>query len=315
MTWRGSSLCRIVGDEAPLALCAAAAATMGRLTADVIARSPAFLNALKERELDLRGEHAKPPARSLHNTQGKTVCALAHDWRARAWFCLIVAGNKIAVMENLAATQDQFDSLDLSDNEIKKVECMAMLKRLTQLLLNNNRVNRLSEGLGKMLPKLETLVLTNNQLATLTELEPLAHVPTLTTLILTDNPVTHVKDYRAFVIAMLPRLKVLDYRRVKLAERDAAETAFRRTRRPQQLKGPGGASGETLAVESSNGADESLAPKAAPTAEQIAQVRAAIGAASSLEEVQKLERALKAGNFELIATAAAAAAAEAEAAE
>ena len=28
---------------------------MPRLTADVIARSPAFLNALKDRELDLRG--------------------------------------------------------------------------------------------------------------------------------------------------------------------------------------------------------------------------------------------------------------------
>ena len=102
---------------------------------------------------------------------------------------------------------------------------------------------------------------------------------------------------------------------MKLAEREAAEASFRRSRRPQQLKGPGGASGETLAVESSNGADESTAPRAAPTEEQIAQVRAAIGAASSLEEVQKLERALKAGNFELIAKAAAAAAAEADGAE
>ena len=75
---------------------------------------------------------------------------------------------------------------------------------------------------------------------------------------------------------------------MKLAEREAAEASFRRSRRPQQLKGPGGASGETLAVESSNGTDESTAPRAAPTEEQIAQVRAAIGAASSLEEVQKL---------------------------
>ena len=48
-----------------------------RLTADMIARSPAFINPVKDRELDLRG-------------------------------------NKIAVIENLAATQDQFDSIDLS---------------------------------------------------------------------------------------------------------------------------------------------------------------------------------------------------------
>ncbi len=76
-----------------------------RLTADMIARSPAFLNPLKDRELDLRG-------------------------------------NKIAVIENLAATQDQFDSIDLSDNEIRKVECMAVLPRLSTLLLNNNRISR-----------------------------------------------------------------------------------------------------------------------------------------------------------------------------
>lgn len=250
-----------------------------RLTADVIARSPAFLNALKDRELDLRG-------------------------------------NKIAVIENLAATQDQFDSIDLSDNEIKKLECMAVLKRPTQLLLHNNRICRISEGLGTALPKLETLVLTNNQLTTLTELEPLAHVPTLTSLVLVDNLVTKVKDYRAFVIAMLPRLKMLDYKRVKLAEREQAEGAFRRARRPAALKGSGGAGGETLAVEQPDDAPPPTAVRAAPTEEQVAQIRLAIGAASSLEEVQRLERALKAGNFEVIAKAAAAAqAAEADAAE
>ena len=62
---------------------------MVRLTADVIARSPAFLNALKDRELDLRG-------------------------------------NKVSVIENLAATQDQFDAIDLSDNEIKKVQASTL---------------------------------------------------------------------------------------------------------------------------------------------------------------------------------------------
>ena len=79
------------------------------------------------------------------------------------------AGNKIAVIENLAATQDQFDVIDLSDNEIKKVECMAVLKRLNTLLLHNNRVTRISESLGKTLPNLTALVLTNNLLSTLTE--------------------------------------------------------------------------------------------------------------------------------------------------
>ena len=39
-------------------------------------------------------------------------------------------------------TQNQFDSIDLSDNEIRKVECLAVLPRIKMLLLNNNRINR-----------------------------------------------------------------------------------------------------------------------------------------------------------------------------
>ena len=103
-----------------------------RLTADMIARSPAFFNACREREIDLRG-------------------------------------NKIAVIENLAATQNQFDSIDLSDNEIRKLESMARLPRVTMLLLSNNRISRVDENVGQAFPKLEHLVLTNNHFATLTK--------------------------------------------------------------------------------------------------------------------------------------------------
>lgn len=229
-----------------------------RLTADVIARSPAFLNPLKDRELDLRG-------------------------------------NKIAVIENLAATQDQFDSIDLSDNEILKVECMAHLPRLTQLLLNNNRVTRISEGLGKALPKLRILILTNNQLTTLAQLEPLAQAPSLVNLSLVDNPVTKVDGYRSYLIALLPNLRTLDFKRVKAAERSAAEAAYRRGAKP--LKGPGGAKGAAMPA----AAPAPPAPKAEPTPEQVELIKLAVANAKSLEEVQRLEKALKAGDFESIA--------------
>ena len=36
--------------------------------------------------------------------------------------------------------QDQFDTIDLSDNEIRKVDGFPLLRRLKNLLLNNNRV-------------------------------------------------------------------------------------------------------------------------------------------------------------------------------
>ena len=41
-----------------------------------------------------------------------------------------------------AVAQDQFDSLDLSDNEIRKLECMAVLPRVKLLMFNNNQLNR-----------------------------------------------------------------------------------------------------------------------------------------------------------------------------
>ncbi|KAL1522118.1 hypothetical protein AB1Y20_021760 [Prymnesium parvum] len=217
-----------------------------RLTADVIARSPAFINALKDRELDLRG-------------------------------------NKIAVLENLAATQNQFDSIDLSDNEITKLECMAILPRLRMLLMHNNRVNRFSDNLGRSFPNLETLALSNNQLVTLKELEPLAALKTLTSLSLMDNLVTKQKGYRSFVIALLPNLRLLDYKKVKQAERKEAQTAAKR----QRLAAP--AQAEVAGF--------------VPSAEQIAMIKEAIANASSLEEVSKLEKALKSGNYDAIIAA------------
>ena len=82
--------------------------------------------------------------------------------------------------------QDQFDTIDLSDNEIKKLEGFPLLRRLKSILASNNKIwwakecfspkisdycffcclfcSRIAEGLEQSLPQLETLVLTNNNL-------------------------------------------------------------------------------------------------------------------------------------------------------
>ena len=36
--------------------------------------------------------------------------------------------------------QDQFDTIDLSDNEIKKFEGFPLLRRLKSILISNNKV-------------------------------------------------------------------------------------------------------------------------------------------------------------------------------
>ena len=109
----------------------------GRLTAKLIGRSPQGLNACDEYELELRG-------------------------------------HKIAAIENLGATQNQFDAIDLSDNEVVKLEGFPRLPRLHTLTLCNNRIARVGKGLGEQLPNLSCLVLTNNRVAGLADLDALA---------------------------------------------------------------------------------------------------------------------------------------------
>lgn len=90
---------------------------MQRLSADLIVNSRAFYNPLKERQLDLRGY-------------------------------------KLIVIENLGAMQDQFDTLDLSDNEIKKMDNFPRMNRLRTVLLSNNHITRLDARVGRNLVRI-----------------------------------------------------------------------------------------------------------------------------------------------------------------
>eukprot|EP01090_Pellita_catalonica_P012951 TRINITY_DN2961_c0_g1_i1.p1 TRINITY_DN2961_c0_g1~~TRINITY_DN2961_c0_g1_i1.p1 ORF type:complete len:120 (+),score=14.26 TRINITY_DN2961_c0_g1_i1:193-552(+) len=107
-----------------------------RLTADLILESPSFLNPLQERELDLRGR-------------------------------------KIAAIENLGATRDQYDTIDFTDNEIKKLENFPELQRLKMLLLANNKITSIALSFPENLPNLNHINLANNRIKHLAELKPL----------------------------------------------------------------------------------------------------------------------------------------------
>ncbi|PON34510.1 LRR domain containing protein [Parasponia andersonii] len=235
---------------------------MVRLTADLIWKSPHFFNAIKERELDLRG-------------------------------------NKIAVIENLGATEDQFDTIDLSDNEIVKLENLPYLNRLGTLLINNNRITRINLNIGEFLPKLHTLVLTNNRLTNLVEIDPLASLPKLQFLSLLDNNITKKPNYRLYVIHKLTTLRVLDFKKVKTKERLEAKTLFASKEVEEEAKKESAKTftpGETPNVPEI--ADEERSQKVvAPTPEQITAIKAAIVNSQTLEEVARLEKALKSGQL------------------
>lgn len=93
---------------------------MVRITSEIVENAPQFTNAIKDRELSLRSY-------------------------------------KFPAIENMGCTLDQFDTIDLSDNEIRKLDGFPMLKRLKSLILTNNKVNFL----------LLNLILDSNHLCTL----------------------------------------------------------------------------------------------------------------------------------------------------
>jgi len=160
-----------------------------RLTAEVVRSAPSYINPLKDRELSLRGL-------------------------------------KIPTIENLGVTEDQFEAIDFSDNEIIKLENFPLLPRLTTLLLNNNRIAKISDGLSQFIPKLSNLMLTNNKLSKFEDVKALSQFKNLNNLSLVHNPVSKLTHYRLYVIYLLPRLKILDFTKIKPQEKKDATRRF-----------------------------------------------------------------------------------------
>ncbi|CAG2056154.1 unnamed protein product [Timema podura] len=229
---------------------------MVKLTPDLIQQSMQFINPVRDRELDLRGY-------------------------------------KIPVIENMGATLDQFDTIDLSDNDIRKLDGFPLLKRLKCLLLNNNRVVRLSEGLETSLPNLETLVLTGNLVQELADLDALVPLKNLRTLSCLQNPVTAKPHYRLYVAFKLPQVKLLDFRKIKLKEREEANSLFK-SKKGKELQKEIAKKAKTFVPGA--GLPESTKPSG-PSPEELWKIREAISKASSLEEVERLNRLLQAGQI------------------
>jgi len=234
---------------------------MVKLTAAMIGDSPQYTNTLKDREIDLRGY-------------------------------------KLSVIENLGATLDQFDCIDLSDNDIKKVENFPLLKRLRMLLMNNNRVCRFEDNLQESLPQLETLTLTNNNVSELIDIEPLKTVKSLRNLSFLRNPVATKPNYRLYVIHCLSQVKVLDFQRIRMKEREAAKKLFSGKKGEILRKDIAAKRQKTFEVKdiitTNTEEDENFMKEKFKDQEAI---KIAIANASTLEEVRKLELLLQKGHI------------------
>jgi len=221
-----------------------------RLTAELISASRIFLNPALEREIDLRGR-------------------------------------RIPVIENLGALRDQIDVLDVTDNEIERLENFPKLLRLKWILASNNRISRLHDNLFSSLPNLRVLVLANNRISMLSEIDKLACLKHLEVLNLEDNPVQKREHYRLYVVHHLPSVNLLDLDRVRRKDRLAAEEMFASSAGREMLQGVRNQA-EVMAVDDANaGLVLSTTQKAA--------LQRALMAATTQAEVDRLDKMLRAG--------------------
>lgn len=130
----------------------------------------------------------------------------------------------ITLIENIAVLDDIFDCMDFTGNQLLKLDNFPLRERLDMLLLSGNRISVIDENVGKHLPKLTTLNLANNKIATFTELAKLRTFPNLTTLILDGNPlVQQYENWKLITLVFLPRLTQIDYGVVTDEQREQAD--------------------------------------------------------------------------------------------
>ncbi|TEB35100.1 L domain-like protein [Coprinellus micaceus] len=235
-----------------------------KLTPELLAQAQSQINPVKERQLDLRGY-------------------------------------KIPAIENLGVTRDQHDAIDFTDNSIVTLGNLPLLRRLRTLLLANNRIQNISPSLHLSAPNLTTLVLTNNDIAELGDLEPLKEFRHLTYLSLIGNPLREKKYYREWLAWRIPSLRVIDFQKIRDKEREAAKSLFLTADGKENALATSIISSvSTRAGKPSLTIDEPKAPMPGRAGrllskEEQDRVKAAIAKATSMEEVRRLERALKEG--------------------
>mmetsp|Transcript_14007 Transcript_14007/g.23203 ORF Transcript_14007/g.23203 Transcript_14007/m.23203 type:complete len:244 (-) Transcript_14007:185-916(-) len=227
-----------------------------RLTADVLLRADNYLNAVQERELCLRGF-------------------------------------KIPAIENLGVVQDQYDTIDFTDNEIRILDNFPKMQRLSTILISNNYLFRIGSSLGANLPNITTLVMNNNRLSSLSEIDHLAGFTKLELLSLGDNPITEKPHYRLYAIHQIPSLKMLDFQKVKQQEREAAQALFSTAEGAHVVSS---VSEEAKQLSAQQDAAEN-GGKAQLSAEQKAEISRAIEAATTKEQMDLIERQLRTGTY------------------
>lgn len=138
---------------------------------------------------------------------------------------LVLRSHAIEMIENLGVANDSFDIIDFSGNMISTLgEGFPSFPRLKSLYLGCNLISKILPGISESLPNLETLILTSNRISTVKDLnlEELSKLQKLKVLSLVQNPVMDLPNIREMLLKHIPTLTVLNFTKVKEAERKTA---------------------------------------------------------------------------------------------
>ncbi|RMZ93013.1 U2 small nuclear ribonucleo A [Brachionus plicatilis] len=214
---------------------------------------------------------------------------------------LCLRGYKIGLIENLGATLNQFDTIDFSDNEIRRLDGFPLMTKIKSLLLNNNKIQYVGQNLNQFLPNIENLVMINNNIEELTEIDNLSSLKSLKYLSLLRNPVAALKHYRLYTIYRIPSLRVLDFKRIRDKERQEAQKLYKGKKLKKSEVPRTFVPGEQLDKLSlnqpgaENGQKQQRVERAQPSKEDIDAIRLAISQAKSIEEIEQLNAMLRSG--------------------
>ncbi|KAI8930289.1 hypothetical protein BC831DRAFT_440006 [Entophlyctis helioformis] len=123
--------------------------------------------------------------------------------------------------------------LYLGGNEVASLTNLDTIPTLQLLHLRANKIESL-DGLSSKLTSLTYLNLRSNKVATLAEVDKLKVLPALRILILAENPVDQVENYRLEVVMRLGKLERLDKEMISPEEREDANAALEEARESQQ---------------------------------------------------------------------------------
>jgi len=80
----------------------------------------------------------------------------------------------LSLIENMGATLNFFECIDLSDNEIRKLDNFSFLDKLNTLILTNNRIKQICD-ISESVPNIQNLFLMNNKITELSEIDKLSN--------------------------------------------------------------------------------------------------------------------------------------------